>query len=222
MLTDVTAASQVRFSELTPKTKVEDLLIQIDVIKTFFGVKDTSLDVQLTLAAGIVTSAIRTYTGRYLSFGEYQEVFTDVSDQKPERYLIETPIRELYPNVTVPSPQADLLNANTGRIVMTAGPVVEVHYQGGYETLPADLVGVFLELIRQQMAIWGVITLGNMSSTTPIEKSVTVGSLRVEYAVTGATPMARATAGGPLTVDGLIPYAGVLDAYVSYRRLVAA
>jgi hypothetical protein len=179
----------------------------------------------------MVTGVIRTYTGRHLSFADYAETYTDVVDEKLERYLIEVPVERLLPpvvrrirgrNVVEVMNNVQLMNRNTGRIVMMAGPSVTVTYKGGYSALPQDLAGVFLELVRQQMSFWGHDNLGTMQgSGVPMEKAVTIGSLRVEYAVAATTSMAKASSGGALSVDGLAPYSMILDNYRSYRRLIA-
>lgn len=223
MLSDVTARSQVRFGNLEPVVDPPVTLVDLDTIKQFFGIKDTAIDDQLMSAAAIVTAVIRTNTGRYLNKGSYVETFTDVNDQKPERYLVETPVINILPpqNVAVPE-VATLMQGRTGRVLLTAGPVVDVIYEGGYDPLPYDLLGVFYELVRQQMGIWGFETLGVFKPyAAPAEKSVTVGSLKVEYAVSANSLAARANSGSPLSEEALMPYEAILSSYRSYRRLVA-
>jgi hypothetical protein len=152
-----------------------------------------------------------------LTYGQYIEIFTDVFEPKVERYLIETPVVNYSPtNIGA------LLNANTGRIVLTGGPSHTIMYQGGYQTLPADLVGVVMELVRQQMAMFGVETLGTARpADAPKEKAVWVGSLKVEYAISATTVAAQATGLGALSDQALKPYLGVLGNYLSVRKLVA-
>lgn len=220
MLSEATAKAQVRYGDLRPVNPPPTSLVDLADIKTFFGIQDSSLDSQLTMASAMVTSVIRNHTGRYLTKGTYVETFTDVMDQKPERYLIETPVE-----LVVPPTNGDvvtLLQQTTGRVLLMAGPAVEVTYEGGYDPMPADLLGVFFELIRQQMGAWGFDTLGTSKpSAAPMERSVTIGSLRVEYAVSAASMAAKASSGSPLSSEALTPFAMILDHYLSYRRLVA-
>lgn len=216
-MSEITTRSQVRFSEKTDPADMDPLLVPLADIKSFFGVTDSALDAQLTLAAAMVSAAIRTYTGRMLTHGQYTETFTDVFEPKTERYLIETPIDNYSPTNV-----GSLLNKNTGRIVLTGGPSHTVTYFGGYQELPRDLYGVFVELVRQQMAFMGHDTIGNSQAVVaPPEKAVWVGTLKVEYAVGANSTQAKATGGGGFSEDALAPYAWILDSYRSRTRLVA-
>jgi hypothetical protein len=213
-----TALSQVRFSEIT-----SDLpdplppLVTLDKVKTWFGVTDSTLDQQLTVAIDIVSGVIRRYCGRTFSKANYTEVFQDVMEIKPERYLIEIPIISIADTNI-----ASLLNRKTGRILMTGGPSLSIEYEGGYDPLPSDIVGVAMELIRQQMAAFGVTELGtNSPVVTPAERAVWVGTLKVEYAIGANSEAAKAAGAGAYADAALEPYSGVLDSYKSYRVVMA-
>lgn len=215
-MSESTVRSQVRFSEKTDSDPLAPLISVAD-IKTFFGVTDTSLDAKLAMAADIVSGVIRLYTGRTLSKGTYVEVFTDVFEPKVERYLIETPI-----STYAPANIGALLNKNTGRILLTGGPSMSIEYEGGYDPIPGELAGVYMELVRQQMSVFGVDTIGSAPpASAPPEKAVWVGTLKVEYAVAANSPLSRAAGAGAMTEDALAPYAWILDSYKSHRKLVS-
>jgi hypothetical protein len=216
-MSEAAARSQVRFSQKEDPSDIDPLLVPIADIKTFFGVTDTALDAPLTMAAAMVSAAIRTYVGRMLTKAEYTETFEYVAEPKIERYLIEVPIHTILdPALGV------VMNSQTGRVVLMAGPVAVVVYEGGYETLPADLMGVFFELVRQQMAFMGYDKIGTSQAVVaPPEKAIWVGTLKVEYAVGANSSQAKATGGGGFSADAMAPYAWILDSYRSHRRLVA-
>jgi hypothetical protein len=213
-MSEVVVRSQIRYSELIPTDPVPPLKSLTDV-KTWFGITDTTLDAQLTLALDAVSEAIRNYTGRYLTFGTYTENFRYVISDKPERYLVETPIKTLTSG-------AELMNRKTGHVFVTGGPLLEVVYEGGYETLPADLTIVLFDLIRQQMAVWGFEEIGTAKpANIPQEKAVWLGTLKVEYAISAASVQAKSAGAGGISDAALAPYAFVLDTYRSMRRLAA-
>lgn len=213
-MSEAVARSQTRFSELIPTDPIAPLKALAD-LKTWFGVTDTTLDAQLTLALDAVSQAIRNYTGRYLTFGTYTENFRYVISEKPERYLVETPIKTLTSG-------AELMNRNTGHIFVTGGPLLEVVYEGGYETLPADLTIVLYDLVQQQMSAWGVEKLGTSQPlSAPQEKAVWLGSLKVEYAISAASTQAKSAGAGGIADAALAPYAFVLDNYRSWRKVAA-
>lgn len=215
-MSESTVRSQVRYGEKTDNDTSSPLL-SLDDIKTFFNIQDDVLDTQLMLANDIVSSLIRAYTGRTLTYGRYTEVFTDVMEPKTERYLVETPVQDFYDTNV-----GGLLNKNTGRVVLVAGPRVEISYDGGYDPLPADLAAVCMELIRQQMAAWGVETLGTTRpANVPQEKAVWLGTLKVEYAVNATSTQAKASGAGGFSDAALAPYSIILDKYRSHRVLVA-
>ena len=215
-MSESTARSQVRFSEKTDNDAPVPL-VTVDEIKLFFNIQDTSLDAQLAIATEIVSAVIRGYTGRNLTYGGYTEVFTDVMEPKIERYLVETPVEDYYPTNT-----GSLLNRNTGRVALVAGPRVEIAYDGGYQTIPADLSAVCTELVRQQMAAWGVEELGSTRpANVPQEKAVWLGTLKVEYAVNATSAQAKASGAGGFSEAALAPYLPILERYRSHRSLVA-
>jgi hypothetical protein len=215
-MSEATAKSQVRHGEKTDNDPLAPL-VSLDEVKAYFGIMDTALDTVLTMAADIVSSVIRGYTGRTLTYGSYTEVFTDVMEPKTERYLIETPIEDFYP-----ANLGGLMNRNTGRVYLVAGQRVDVAYDGGYQVLPPDLMAVTMELIRQQAAFMGHDNLGTApSALAPIEKAVWLGTLKVEYAVAATSPQSKAAGAGALSADGLAPYAIILDQYRSHRKLAA-
>lgn len=215
-MSEATVRSQVRFSEKTDNDPLAPL-VSVDDVKTYFGITDTALDIPLGMAVDIVSAVIRGYTGRTLSYGAYSEIFTDVFEPKIERYLIETPV-EIYDPANI----GVLLNKNTGRISLTGGPTHTILYEGGYAALPADLMAVFMELVRQQMSFMGHETIGTARpADAPKEKAIWLGSLKVEYAISATTAGAQATGMGALSAQALAPYAPILDQYKSYRKMVA-
>jgi len=215
-MSEATVHSQVRYSEKTDNDPLSPL-VTVDQIKAYFNVTDTSLDIPLGMSADIVSAVIRGYTGRTLTYGSYTEVFTDVMEPKIERYLIEVPIEDFYP-----ANLGGLMNKNTGRAFLVAGPRAEVSYDGGYQTLPADLMAVTMELVRQQMGFMGYETIGTARpADAPKEKAVWVGSLKVEYAINATTVAAQAGGMGALSPQALAPYADILNSYMTRARLVA-
>lgn len=217
-MSEVAARSQTRYSELLPKTAPAPLKSLADM-KTWFGVTDAAYDAQLTLAGDAVSQAIRNYTGRYLTLAEYTENFNYVVVDKPERYLVETPIKMFD---TVVNVGAELLNKMTGHIFMTAGARQSIVYEGGYDPLPADLTIVFYDLVRQQMSAWGIEELGTAKpANVPQEKAVWLGTLKVEYAISAASVQAKASGAGGISDAALAPYAATLDFYRAARRLAA-
>jgi hypothetical protein len=215
-MSESTIRSQVRYSEKIDPDPLPPLISVADV-KAFFGVIDNVLDAPLTAASAIVSSVVRSYTGRVLTKGTYTETFRDVFEPKAERYLIETPVHDL----TVPSGAA-LLNARTGRVLLLAGPLSSLEYEGGYDPLPADLGAVCMELVRQQMAFMGYDQIGSAGQVNaPPEKAVWIGTLKVEYAVHASSQRAKSAGVGAISADGLAPYAVILDLYRSPRAMVA-
>lgn len=216
-MSEETARSQVRFSEKIDPDDLPPELVSVDDIKTYFGITDTTLDIPLLASSAIVTAVLRSYTQRALSLGTYIETYTDVHERKPERYLIETPVQDLGPGS-----DGTLMNKKTGRIWMVAGQKRVVTYAGGYNPIPMDLMAVYMELIRQQMALMGHDQIGTAPPVSALtERSVTVGALRVDYAA-GANSQAVTSSGrGAITKEALAPYADILLQYCARTSLVA-
>jgi len=220
-MSEVAARSQTRYSELVrqPENAAVPPLVSLADTKLWFGITDTTMDTQLTLAGEAVSQAIRNYTGRYLTLGSYVENFHYVNADKSERYLTEIPIK-IFDSVV--NDGAVLLNRNTGHVFTVAGELVSLTYDGGYATLPADLTIVFFDLVRQQMAVWGFEELGTASpANIPQEKAVWLGTLKVEYAISAASVQAKSAGAGGISDAALAPYAFALDNYRSMRRFAA-
>lgn len=216
-MSESSAKSQVRASQKTNAAPPADMLCPLAEIKIYLGVTDTALDMVLTLAGSIVTDVIRDYTGRVITKGTYTEEFREVREDKSERYLIETPIGALQDSTV-----GTLMNNQTGRIVLTGGPVHTVTYEGGYDPLPGGLRAVFMELVRQQMGLMGYEQVGTApSANAPQEKAVWVGTLKVEYAIAATSAAAKAIGMGALSKDALAPYAPILDQYIARTKLAA-
>lgn len=207
--------SQIRYSEKIDPAGIPEMLVDLAGIKAYFQITGSELDYPLMAAGSTVTTVIRNYTGRTISKAEYVENFEFVNDQKPDRYLIETPVLNLVSGAT-------LQNSKTGRILLTGGPLLTVTYEGGYDPIPWDLVSVYMELVRQQMSLMGHEQIGTARpADAPPERAVWVGTLKVEYAVGQTSPSVRAQGMGAITSDALAPYAEVLDSYMSHRRVAA-
>jgi hypothetical protein len=198
-----------RFSDFSVVTDPIPGLVTEQETKDWFGITyplESPMDIQLIGSIEAVSQLIRDYTGRYLSYMEFREVWRDIEDRNGDRFLRETPLDEITSiNDTI------ILNKATSRVLIPAGPETEVLYSAGYETLPASLRMVVMELIKQQMIALGYEDFGGNASGVPPEKAVTIGTLRVEYAVPGNLQTIRTSGAGGLSVDALSPYKGVLD-----------
>jgi hypothetical protein len=203
--------SDIRAPELVPAVTPGPLFTFAEV-KAWFGLTESVATPQTTAAMNAVSKAIRDYCGRYISLGSYTETFVDVIDEKATRHLIETPVSGTLP--------AGLLNRNTGLIRLTGGPSVPVTYTGGYSPIPDDLKICFMALLQQQMALFGVDPFGNSKPVGgPQERAVTVGTLKVEYAVSNQSDAAgSATAVGAITEEALVPWDSVLGNYRAARK----
>lgn len=192
-------------------------LFDFAAVKDWFALPDSQPDTKLRVSMGAVSKAIRDYTGRVLTKGEFTETFVDVISEKSLRYLRETPVVVTKParsRTGVLSTDVPLLNSQTGLVRLPAGPVVQVTYTAGYDPVPEDLQIVFMELLRMQMAMLGATSFGSSSMNSgPQEKAVWVGTLKVEYAVSATTEQAKASGAGGITAAALAPWSEVLDYY---------
>jgi hypothetical protein len=152
--------------------------------------------------------------------------------------LSETPVEQvsaLRVGAASLDPTVCILHHALGRLHIKGGlgwPAgrewLEVEYVGGFDPLPADLALVFVDMVRRQLsamgASLGASAAGGGTATggAPI-KGVSIGNLRVEYAVqsAGADEVVKASA-SPLSEDGLKTFAFVLDLYRTHRTLMAA
>ena len=203
-----------RFSDyemLTPSVPLVDLT----KIKEWFGVGDNSLDLYLTAASEAISTLLRGHLGRYLLTGQFREKWQTLDFAEPLRNLRE------YPLVLVTS-GATIYNRQMGRVIVDA---LEVEYEAGYAELPADLTLIFLELVRQQMFVFGYETFGT-SAPVPAAaaRSVSIGNLKVDFGAPAGSanaPINLAKGAGGLTNDALVPYSDVLNGYRSNFVLVA-
>lgn len=201
------------------------------------------LAAQIGFASAAVSRMLRNYCARNLTEGTYTEDFRQ-PDYAPPSYeggmpglrvnLTEWPVTEITA-ITVGAASMDValaaLNHSTGRLWLpwstmpTNGLLVTVEYTGGYDPIPGDLQGAFLDLVRRQLSAMGVDLAASGSSipaVTAAIKGVTVGALRVDYAV-NSQPAAAGAAGSvsPLTAAALEAYGSVLDEYRSVRKYAA-
>lgn len=210
-------------------------LVSLARLKELLGVPPATVtfDAQITFAADVVSSLLRSYTGRILSRGSVLDVFLPSVRQHQENgrvqlSLIETPlvsVTSLKRN-GVSVGVANLQMHKRMALVFPTGVAVcdkiEVEYVGGYDPIPADLLSVMLDLARRQLAAMGV----DLSSVTAVPsgasiKAVSVGALKVEYAASVVgTEVANATL-SPLSDLVLKQYSSTLDLYRHPRMLAA-
>jgi hypothetical protein len=99
---------------------------------------------------------------------------------------------------------------------------IKVVYTGGYSPLPADLRAVVLELTRKQLGAMGVdlSALGGAGGAEVPIRAVSIGALRVEYAIS-LTASSSKGAAPAINSDLVQEFATVLDLYRSPRRVAA-
>jgi hypothetical protein len=190
---------------------------------------------QISLAAAAVYQVLRTYCGRSFTQAAYVEHFPreylavdyvrTYREQKDMLLLTETPVKEITAlrvgssSLAVDSVQ---LHHSLGRVFVKPGQIpadgIEVEYVGGYNPLPPDLGMVTVDLVRRQLSAMGV-SLG-AEAGAPI-RGVSIGNLRVEYAVSLTSEATRGVA-SPLTEDGLKPFLFILDLYRTHRTYMSA
>lgn len=196
------------------------------------------LDAQIAFASEAVTRMIRNYVGRMLTRDTYTEDFghpavpmrSSEGREPGVRFnLTEWPVAtvdSVTMNGTPRDVPAGALHHGTGALWLPwPGQPSLIHsparivYTGGYTPLPGDLAGVFLDLVRRQLVAMGSDL--PPGATAPV-KAVTVGALKVEYAVTAQAAAPGAPGGlSPLTADAITAYSGTLDHYRSVRTLAA-
>jgi hypothetical protein len=200
------------------------------------------LDVQMTMAAAAISKLIRGYCGRTITKGAYTGTVVRsraihggaLVDWNGSRrmFLVETPVEKVTGIVAdgraVPLDGLALHHA-LGRVDLPAviwpqgATDVSIEYVGGYDPLPPDLALLFVDLVRRQLLSMGVspTAFGAVTGTAPV-REVTVGSLRVQYAVYAAeSQKAVEESRSPLTSDSMSDFAHVLNQYRYHRTLMA-
>lgn len=193
-------------------------LITLEQIKLLLGVSDTTYDPQIQFSLDLASKLIQDYTGRELVYAQYTEKFF-----RP-RFVLD--LGE-FPAYTVESSTPELpaeyeFHRSTGlirtKMSMEAMSDITIVYTAGYSDMPADLVGVVLELVRRQLAAMNV-DIPALASLSPQTKGVTVGTLKVDYAVSAMTSQQNT---GTVVLSQIIRQFGdVLNLYVHPRRLAA-
>lgn len=208
-----------------------DPLVPLDMMKDLLGVPaaNTSLDTQITFATNVASGLIRAYVGRVLSYGSYGDLFVpnqNVGGREGAMVfsLSEFPVHEITEikiNGTVQTPSDIRLHRNTGRVEIggySYTDPVEMTYDAGYDPLPFDLMAVVLDVTKRQLSSMGVdltSTGAPGASSQPI-KAVTVGALKVDYAVATVAPTV-----GAVSASTLADYEEVLSLYRTDRMLAA-
>lgn len=221
---------------------VNEPLIPFDMLLKGLGLASTPADPLLTqigVAGEAIASLIREATGRSLNKGFYQEAFhrgRHWAEGRPRFVVLnERPISVIGRIVTssgieVPATAYRVHHA-LGRIDFTAdaaaldGDMIGVEYEGGYDPMPGALTALYLDLVRRQLSAMGVDLSASggtaVAGAAPI-KAVTVGALRVEYAVQAASGAAVQSAGAsPLTAAMMEAYRPILDRFSSHRVFAA-
>jgi hypothetical protein len=213
------------------------MLMTLDTAKSLLGVpaKEKALDPQIEFALEVASSLIVDYTGRRLVRAEYVETFyppqtfTRHGHEHGFFSLLEFPV-ESVARATVNGADRLLTGMMLHRAVgllklpgIGVGDTVQVDYVAGYAKLPADLAAVVLELTRRQLQAMNVdlSTVGGAAASAAPIRAVSVGQLRVEYAMSMTSEAARGVR-SPVTSEVLGEFATVLDMYRSSRRILAA
>jgi hypothetical protein len=193
-------------------------LITVERLKSLLGVADGLYDAPIQFALEVASQLIQDYTGRRLVYGRYTEIFRGPCYTLD---LGEFPVAQVE-SFTPAIGFGHTLFRDTGIVKMNGSlggfNEVSVTYTAGYEQMPADIVAVLLDLSKRQLMSMGV-ELPSMGDLRPQTKGVTVGTLKVDYAVSATVN--QQSAGSAVSGPALKQYAGVLDMYVHPRRLVA-
>jgi hypothetical protein len=212
------------------------MLMELTEAKALLGVpaKDTTFDAQMEFALEVASSIITDYTGRRLIRQEYTETFfppqvlTHWGREVGFFSLLEFPV-ETVSSVKADGADLSLLGLRLHKSVglfklpgIGTSSTIEVSYIAGYAKLPADLRAVVLEFVRRQLESMGV-DLGSVGGAgaagAPI-RAVSVGQLRVEYAISLTAGAAKGTM-SPVAGDIIEQFRAVLDLYRHPRRLAA-
>jgi hypothetical protein len=206
-------------------------------VKALLGVPsgEEGFDVQLTFAIDVVSSMIRDYTSRYLMLDTYIDEFVGPYPANGDLLIgagtrlnrdglflstWEFPIREVV-SFTVDgldSLPSYRMRRDYGLILPTGygpGSTIVVEYEAGYATLPANLKSVFLDLVRRQLAALGAdISTVSTSNVEPAPmRAVSIGQLRVEYAMGVTMSNVSSTVLSPMSSMVLEEYAHVFALY---------
>ena len=220
------------FPDATPPSTPQAPLMDLAAMKALLGVTVTTYDVQITFACNVVSSLLRSYTGRQRSQGEYEDTF------HPEQRIIregggaflslmEYPVQSIT-SVTVNGVDQGVPTRLFKSIGITVPDNIApddqlvVLYEAGYDPIPYDLQSVFVDLVRRQLAALGV-DLSSVSSTVPPSaavKAVSVGALKVDYA-TGGGNASSANFLSPLSDTVLHEYSDILQLYRHSRMLAS-
>jgi hypothetical protein len=197
------------------------------------------LEGQIALASAAVSQFIRDYCGRTFVRDTYVERFPPPESRPytflrnetfaPPIFLTETPVLEVRSaksGSNAISVDNNALHQSIGRLHLRNGsgwPAgdawLEVEYVGGYKQLPADLLMVYIEMVRKQLGVMGANLGSAAASSVPI-KGVSIGNLRVDYAVSPPSDGSSGTS-SPLTKAGIEPFTSVLDLYRVFRTRMA-
>lgn len=219
-------------------------LLPIDTLAQLLGLTlplTPPLEAQVQFAAAAVSRMIRGYIGRCLIAGQYVEEFSQPR-YAPCRWegdawhlqvqLLEWPVEEIAEvsvGGTVLMPAQYRVHHSLGRLYVRWGsfpgwpgadyPPIRVTYQGGFDPLPQSVAAVMVSLTRSMLAGMG-------AALPPVQpapvKAVTVGALKVDYAVATVPPAGGAAGTGfPLAGGALDAYGALLDEFKSHRLLVA-
>lgn len=208
-----------RFSQFVPENPPASLFDYAAVV-AWFGIPAAPEDPKILAGMSAVTKAIRSYTGRVINEVAVVETFEEVGDFSPYRHLREVPVT-IPPTSTsggISSP-SKLLNSQTGWTKIPVGSIVQVSYTGGCSPVPDDLKIVFMSLLAMQMSALEVEGFGKISS--PQERAVTIGQLKVDYSLSAESLHSQAATAGGISAEALAPWAFTLDQYRYIGTMVA-
>lgn len=212
-------------------------LISVADFKAAFGIDPsyTDADAQIALACEIASSLVVTYTGRRLVKNTYKDRFLvtrndlRLCDVAAPFHLSEFPLYELVSITHEASAQEHdphYVQYASG-IVGVSGIMPDaaylVEFIGGFDPLPAVLRGALLDMTRRQLEALGVDLSSASSQLKPSQvpaRAVTIGQLRVEYAIS-LTAISTQGATSPFLTDMLSNYESVLDPFVHPRKQAA-
>lgn len=199
-------------------------LVTLDDAKKLLGVTVPTYDEQITFGLEVVSSVLREYTGRRFTLADYEDTFAGAEGHGflalAEFPVVDvTEIRDQWQALT-----ATTVNKATGNLSFCHGDTwprgnVTVKYRAGYAKLPAMLTAVVLDMLRRQLSVMGVDLSTASSAGAPV-RAVSVGQLRVEYAVS-LTGEASKGASSPVLDATLDSFGAVLSMFRHPRMLAA-
>jgi hypothetical protein len=222
----------VSFPRTTPPDPADLNLATLDAVKLFLGLApgDTSKDVPLQQALAICSALISDYTGRYFARQDYIDTFGPPHDARGFFSLMQFPVQSIksilvngQPGLAVPTVEATSGPLGTFYLRGHApDATIQVTYSAGYDIIPLSLMTVLCDMIRRYLAATGVdLGAAAAAAGNPI-KSISIGQLKVDYAIAGASAVPSALGANPVLAGLAGDYAALLSPYIHPRMLASS